>query len=62
VEEFLQYKQPDEDFQGVWENISGKLVSEQVGITIPQSERYLCTMKKAKNDTCQLWNFCCLKE
>lgn len=56
------YKQPDKDFEGMCENISGKLMSEQGGITMPQWECYLCTMKEAKNDTCQLWNFCCLKE
>lgn len=44
------------------ENISGKQMSEQGGITMPQSECYLCTMKEVKNDTCQLWNICCLKK
>lgn len=62
VDLFLQHKQPDEEFKGMCENISGKLMSEQGGITMPQSECYLCTMKEAKNDTCQLRNVCCSKE
>lgn len=33
---YFWYKQPDEDFEGMCENISGKLMSEQGGITMPQ--------------------------